>query len=127
MKKTLNLIGITLLFSFLTSIFLYPLILRIHSYIPGFSSTDEPFGILWRFWWWAYAHSHGLSASTTNFIIYPFGATFDITFTNPLSYTVTKWLTIFFGEIADYNIEIILSFILSGIFMYLLVKHLSKK
>src|SRR3989338_5072929 len=113
-------------FIILTAAFLSPLPFNMKTHIPGFASTDEPFGIIWRFWLWAHTDNSTSVSAYTNLIAYPLGIAFDIASTSPVWVFVTKWLSAISGEIVAYNIEIMLSFLLSGIFMYFLVFYLTK-
>ena len=109
----------------LVSIFTYPLIFKFTSYIPAFYSTDEPYAALWHFWWLAYSHQQHLISTTTSFIAAPFGFTFA-----PSGYylwgNINKILSIVLNNIVAYNIQVVLSYMLSFWFMFLLVKKITK-
>lgn len=122
MKRT----GIILFFFFLTAIFTFPLILKFKSYIAAFHGTDEPYGILWHFWWLKYSYLHHLDSYFSYFIMSPFGINLAQSPIYPVGDFIDRFLALGFGEIAAYNIQIFVSFILSGIFMYYLVYRLAK-
>ena len=46
---------------------------KITTHIPGFFSTDEPFGNLWRSWYMKYSVLNHISFTRTILLSYPFG------------------------------------------------------
>ena len=111
-----------LFFIILTCIFTFPLILNTKSYIPGFSSSDEPYGALWYFWWTKYAFTHHLDASQIDMVAVPFGQKMDpgYVYWNLLN----KALILLNGPIFAYNIQILFSFLLTGLIIYLLAFYI---
>lgn len=109
------------MFIFLTAIFTFPLILNFNTAIPGFHSTDEPYGVLWNFWWLKYSHLQHLKDNFSPFIASPFGLNLAQSPAYPIGDFINKFLTLIFGEIIAYNLQVVISFILSAIFMYYLV------
>lgn len=124
MRKYLNaLLG----FSILTIVMTYPLILKITSYIPGFFSTDEPFGAMWSFWRIKYSFLNNLSLKHTDLIAYPFGI--DIFSSGFISYIwlgLTHLLSIITTPVLTWNIQIIINLFLTAIFTYYLVFFLTQ-
>ena len=115
--KALGLIAIAMLFVALTFAMTYPLFLKANKSIAGFSSTDEP--SVWYFWWLKYAHTNNINHGDCRYISYPFGqdyAVFDQLY--PLWSGFKRLMAITTNHCFAYNSEVILSFILSGLFMY---------
>jgi len=105
----------------------YPLIFKITTHIPGFFSTDEPFGAMWAFWRIKYSFWHNLSLSFTDLIAYPYGMKiFSSGFISYLWLGLTHILSIRTTPILTWNIQIILNLILTVVFSYLLVTFLTK-
>jgi len=117
--------GVFVLFSLLTLIATYPLIFKINSSIPGFFSTDEPFSVLWHYWWLKFSFINHIPETFCNFVAYPFGIDFSGNLNMPVWSTIFKYLSIFTNEIFAYNIMLISSFILSGFLGYYLVEYLT--
>lgn len=112
--------AISLLFVSLTFLITYPLFLMVNKSISGFQSTDEP--SVWYFWWLKYAHANNLNHADCRYISYPFGQDyggFDRIY--PLWSWVKKLVAVSTNHNFSYNIEVISSFVLSGLFAYLLV------
>ena len=118
---------IILLFIILSATLTYPLVLQLTSSISGFTQTDEPYEVLWNFWRINYSHHNNLDLKFSNLIAYPFGVDFTQSF--PRVY-LWDMMTFLFGVSMNsplaYNIQILISYILSGFFMYLLVFYLTK-
>jgi len=112
----------------LTCLFTYPLIFKMNSAIPGFENTNEPQASLWYYWWQKYAWHNKLdSLGACPILASPFGVDFKkgANF-YPVWLLMTKWLSIASNPFFTYNLQVFLSFILSGLFMYLLVLYLTK-
>jgi len=118
---------IILFFLFITFIMTFPLMLNLKGSIPGFFSTDEPYGYIWDLWrikpvlWGSPAYCN------IDRIAVPFGidicnkkavASLFIFF----SYILSK----LFDHVLAYNFQIIINYLLSGYFAYLLVLHVTK-
>jgi len=124
MKK--NLI-VFLLFLILTIIITFPLVLEINSYIPGFYSTDEPFGTLWNLWRVKYSWNNHLSLRYTPLIAYPFGLDmFRSGYIPYLDVMLMYFLTIITMPVVTYNLLLLLNLFLSGILTYFLAFYLFK-
>ncbi|MDP3732514.1 MAG: hypothetical protein Q8R31_05815 [Candidatus Omnitrophota bacterium] len=117
--------AVVFIFISLTFVMTYPLFLKINSSIPGFHSTDEP--SVWYFWWLKYAHINKLDANSCQFLAYPFGQDYSIYWVLYPLWTAFKNATALLTNPSfAYNIEIILSFILSGLFFYVLMMRISE-
>lgn len=111
-------------FTVLTIILTFPLILNISNCCLGFSSTDELLVPIWNYWYLQYSGHHGLDSLNTDFIAFPFKfQVFGV-----VSY-VYLGLILFLSNIFNYivvlNIQILLNFILTGFFTYLLVNKIT--
>ncbi len=114
-------------FLFLIIVTTYPLIFKISACIPGFFSTDEPFGLMWRSWQIKYSFKNQLPLRNTLLIAYPYGR--DLYASGYFSYLGDGWfhlLSIFTTPIITWNIQILLNLFLSAFFSYLLVFYLTK-
>ncbi|MDO8748124.1 MAG: hypothetical protein Q7J72_03285 [Candidatus Omnitrophota bacterium] len=122
--KALGLIAITILFVVLTFAMTYPLFFTVNKSIAGFASTDEP--SVWYFWWLKYAHTNNINHGDCRYISYPFGqdyAVLDQLY--PLWSGFKRVMAITTNQCFAYNSEVILSFILSGLCMYGLMRFIS--
>lgn len=119
MKKP---ILVLVLFALLTGLMTFPLVFKINTHIPGFFSTDEP--SLWGLWWLRVSAHNGINANFCPLIAAPFGVDLSIIgIVFPLSTLLKKLVVMFTTEAFTYNIEILLSFLLSGFFVYLLIDY----
>jgi len=125
-RSTIEFIVICILFLALIIILTYPLAFKISTHIPGFFSTDEPYTFLWESWRIKYSITNAVPLKVTNLISYPFGA--DLYSAGLFQYL---WIGIFcfFSLITTpalaYNLQLILNFLLTGVFTYLLVFRLT--
>lgn len=117
---------ITIFFIILTAIFTYPFIFRMNTSIAGWQSTDEPFAALWNSWWYKYAFEHHLDDSYYSVIAAPYGVKTGGT-VYPVWNFLYRWSSILTNDIFPFNIQVFLSFILSGISMYYLTFYLTGK
>ena len=105
---------------------LFPLILKMKSYMPGIFTTDEPFGWLAYFWWQKYAFSRHLAETYYSVIAFPFGMDISSQILYPVSNFISRWLAVSTGNIFTYNIQVVFSFVASGITMFYLAFILTK-
>jgi len=119
-------IFIFIIFSLLTLVFTFPLIANFSKSCLGFSSSDEVLHPIWSYWYLKYALIHKISLMNTDFLAYPFGIKIFGDFCPYIYLGMVIFLSKFFNYIATYNIQILLSFILTGFFTYLLVYNLTK-
>ncbi len=113
---------VLLVFILLTAVFTFPLILNMGSYIPGFHSSDEPYGALWSFWWTGYSHVNHLDPTKVDMIAAPFGRIIEPGYA--LWNLISKGLILMGGVVAAYNIQVLLSFLLTGIISFLLARRI---
>jgi len=109
----------------LTVTMTYPLFFHSNAYIPGFFSTDETFGLLSNWWWLKFSDLHHLDPSNCNYIATPIGM-----HVGQSLYPIWTLLNTTLSKLTDiiftYNFNILLSFMLSGLFMYLLSFYITR-
>jgi O-antigen/teichoic acid export membrane protein len=89
-----------------------------------FGFGNDNLGGIWNFWWWSYAAEHGLDPDRSPFLGAPFGYDLSGVPVQPYERWMGQWLTTLFGEVAAYNLIILVSFPLAGLTMYLLANYL---
>ncbi|MHB8895195.1 MAG: hypothetical protein ACYC99_08500 [Candidatus Geothermincolia bacterium] len=100
-----------------------PLMLHFNSSIYG--RPGDNVGVIW-FNWWAKNHAaFGGTATYSRMLGFPFGTSIGLPL-EPLYYIQTRFLLLFTNAVVAWNIDILLSFFLSGITMYYLVRYLAK-
>ena len=100
----------------------WPVIIKLNSATYGIPSDNV--GSLWLGWWIRTAGSLGFKVSFSPLVGFPFGTripTFPLEFMGRLT---DRFLLLFANEVVVLNINILLSFFLSGVTMYFLVRHL---
>ncbi len=115
---------ILLFFAILTLLMTWPLITQLGSVYAG--NNEDLWTFQWDNWWTRYALQHGLDLLFTPVQFYPVGvslAAHSLSFYNSLLWIPLAALV---GDIAAYNITVLLTFILSGYTMFLLVDYLLK-
>jgi hypothetical protein len=92
-----------------------------------YAERRDPLGVLWDMWWMKYAATHHLSAYHTSLVAFPFGLKLGGPYSaDPLAGLLTRSLVIWTNETVAYNLLLLLSFFLSAISMYYLVRYLTK-
>lgn len=119
--------GVVLLSYFILALVLtYPLILQFATHVAG-DGSDDP-ALAWNLWWVRYAILDlGRSPIYTNYLFYPIGlnlAFYTLTYLNAFLSIPIQFA---FGLIPAANVNLILSFGLSGFGTYLLVKYLLRR
>jgi len=125
-KKFGNLTTVLLLFV-LTALFTFPLIFRLNTSIAGFHDTDEPFGVIWYIWWLKYALLKGLNYDFISILSVPFGIDDTQVPSYPLWIAFSRTLALAGGEIFAFSFQILLNFFLSGLTMFFLAYHLTRR
>jgi hypothetical protein len=114
---------VLLFFTVLTLLMTWPLITKINLVYAG--NNEDLWTFQWDNWWTRYALQHGYDMLFTPVQFYPVGvslAAHSLSFTNSLLWIP---LAALFGDIAAYNITVLLTFILSGYTMYKLAAYLT--
>ena len=113
---------VSALYLLLTAILTYPTILRLSTHIPG--SGDAP-TMVWDLWGMTRAIlDPQVSLRTTDLIFYPLPDVANL-WTSPASVLVSLPLTLTMGPVPSYNLHFLSSFVLGGLFCYLLVRYLT--
>jgi len=113
------------LFYLAVTLFLtWPLILRFSTSIYGVPG-DNMAGI-WVEWWYRNAGSLGGTATFCPLIGFPFGTRLVAIPMEPLTYVIDRFLLLFFNEVIVYNVQMIASFLLSGVTMYYLIRYITR-
>ena len=118
-----ELILVSAVYLLLTAILTYPTMARLRTHVPG--SGDAP-TMLWDLWALTRAIlDPQVPLSTTDLIFYPLP---DVAsqWTSPANVLVSLPLAIAIGTVPTYNVIFLSSFVLAGLFGYLLVRHLSR-
>src|SRR5512139_2870202 len=113
---------VLLFFTVLTLLMTWPLIAKINTVYAG--NNEDLWTFQWDNWWTRYALQHGNDLLFTPVQFYPAGvslAAHSLSFYNSLLWIP---LAALFGDIAAYNLTVLLTFILSGYTMYKLVEYL---
>lgn len=120
-----RIVVITIIFTALTAVMTYPLVFRIKDSIMGWYSTDEPFAALWHSWWLKYAFQHRLNENYYSTVAVPFGFDMGKDVLYPVWQFLYKMSSIVTNHFVSFNIQVLLSFVLSGICMYALAFFLT--
>lgn len=107
----------------LTLILTYPLILHFTTHVAG-DGSDDP-ALAWNLWWMRYALLDlGTSPIYTGYMFFPIGLNLGFYTLTYLNAFLSIPFQFAFGVIPAANVNLILSFTLSGFGAYLLVKYL---
>lgn len=82
-------------------------------------------GAIWNMWWLRNASALGGSASFCPLVGFPFGSHLGFIPMEPVGYLFNRILLLFINEVPAYNLDIFMSFFVSGITMYFLVRFLT--
>jgi hypothetical protein len=113
---------VLLFFTVLALLMTWPLITKINVAYAG--NNEDLWTFQWDNWWTRYALQHGYDLLFTPVQFYPVGvslAAHSLSFYNSLLWIP---LAAVFGDIAAYNITVLLTFILSGYTMFKLAEYL---
>jgi hypothetical protein len=100
----------------------YPVAFRLGDGLP--SNNPDLFSALWQSWWLREVVTHGHNPTYTTYLFYPNGL--DLTF-QPRRWTALgTWLplSLLMGDIAAYNLNVLLGLLLSAYATYLLIYNL---
>ncbi len=114
-------------FGLLTLIATYPIIFRMGTSVYGPLYRTDNISTVWHFWWLKYAWLHRLPSKFVSIIATPFGVHYSSQVPYyPVWMFLSKWSSILTNEVFTYNLTILVSFLLSAIFMYYLVYYFTK-
>ncbi len=107
----------------LAVILTYPLVLQFSTHVPG-DGRDDP-ALAWNLWWVPYSILHlGASPIYTDYMFYPIGlnlAYYTLTYLNAFLSIPFQFA---FNLVVAANVNLLLSFVLSGYGTFLLVRYL---
>lgn len=111
-------------FTIITVLFTWPLTINLSKAVYGYPGDN--FGYIYTMWWWKYAKTNNLSFNYIPFQEAPVGSPVSngpgtIAFIWP-----TYALTWVFDEVTSFNLNLLLTFPLTGLFTYLLVYKITK-
>lgn len=122
-QKNLNWVWVVLFYTFFAIVVTWPIVLHFDTSI--YSIYGDSIGTLWGIWWTKYAL---INLHHTPFSIELIAAPFSSTTSHPeLDAFLVLPITAIFNEIAAYNFLNLLGFVLGGLGMFLLVRHLLEK
>jgi hypothetical protein len=113
---------VLLFFTLLTLLMTWPLITRLGTVYAG--NNEDLWTFQWDNWWTRLALQHGYDTLYTTYQFFPGGvnlAAHSLSFYNSLIWIP---LSALFGDIAAYNLTILLTFVLSGYTMFKLAEYL---
>jgi hypothetical protein len=116
-------IGVFLGYVLLTMAMTWPLITKMSTHMAG--EDIDVWLNQWATWWTGKALKNGLNFYHTNYILYPQGASLVFFSFSHLNSAISLLVAPLIGDLAAYNVAVLLAFALSGFNMYLLVKHLT--
>src|SRR5512135_420246 len=122
MKSIRRELFVLLFFALLTLLMTWPLITKIGTVYAG--NNEDLWTFQWDNWWTRLALQRGFDTLYTSYQFYPNGvslAAHSLSFYNSLIWIP---LSALLGDIASYNITILLTFILSGYTMFKLADYL---
>ncbi|MBU1672453.1 MAG: hypothetical protein KKF41_07575 [Actinobacteria bacterium] len=114
---------IFLFFAAMAVFMTWPMILRMTTSTYGFASDNQ--GVMWMWWWARNAGDFGAKASFCPLIGFPFGVPLNVFLFEPVADLTERFLLLFGNEVFVYNLELLASFLLSGVTMYYLVRHIT--
>lgn len=119
--------GMALLaYFFLTLLLTYPLILNLTTHVAG-DGSDDP-ALAWNLWWVPHALLDlGQNPIYTDYMFFPIGLNLGFYTLTYLNAFLAVPLQFAFGLVPAANLNLILSFTLSGFGAYLLVKYLLRR
>ena len=125
MKRTVtHYLIIFLLYSLIAAIFTWPLVTDLSGQIYGYPGDN--FGFIYYLWWWKYSLLNHLNHAFFTLQEAPFGMPILPDSGAVVYYWPTKLLALIFNEGISYNLNLLLSFSLSGLFTYILINHLTR-
>jgi len=114
------------LFIVLSAVLTYPLVKDLGSVILGAPAPGDNFEYVHKIWWFKHAlFDLRVSPLFDRTMFYPFGYNLALSETTVSNTIPALPLTLLHGEVVAYNLTMLVSFVLSGLGMYLLVLHLT--
>jgi hypothetical protein len=112
------------IFSLTAIIHTFPLITQLSTHIPGYGGDINQY--YWAHWWFNQAAERGISEWHTDMQWYPNGTSLVFSTNRFGSAALGHLITPLFGQIAAYNLVILLSYVVSALGVYLLAYYIIK-
>jgi len=125
-NKYLGHILCIVVFLIILVIFTFPIVLQMNDSVYGPLHGTDNRAAIWHFEWFNYASKHHLNLDNNVLTNYPYGIDNMSPSIFPLCLIPAYIFSTMFNEIFAYNILILISFMLSFVFMYILVFYLTK-
>lgn len=90
-----------------------------------YAEARDPLGNLWWFWWLRYSFFERIPVTPVNIVGVPSGLDMSPYRTDSLYHFIMRVLSVISSETVAYNIVLLLSFFLTAVFTYYLVKYLT--
>jgi len=117
---------VTLLYALIAVLMTYPVAFKLSSSVAGAEDRDN-FQWVWSLWWSKKAWLDlGTSVANLKTLYYPTGAYHPLLAAEPYVQLLALPLVLLFGPKVAYNVEFLLSFLLSGLTMYLLCTYITR-
>lgn len=113
-------------FILLTLYFTFPIFLNMNSAVYGPLDGTDSRGTIWQLWWGRYSHEKSLDYTLHSTIAAPYGNDVSSIPNGFLWTVIVRWLPSLTNEIFTYNFVLIISFILSCLFVYLVTFSITK-
>lgn len=121
-KRILPELLVSVVYLQVTLFLTWPVVIKISSVVYG--KPNDNLGSLWFGWWLRNAGSLGFKTSSCPFVGFPFGTRNSVVPLDFIGGLIDRFLLLFTNEVVVLNINILLSFFLSAITMYFLVRYL---
>jgi len=117
---------VILLYALIVVVMTYPVAFKLSSAVAG-GATGDNFQWAWFLWWGKKAWLDlGTSVTNLETLYYPTGAYHPLLAAEPYVQLLALPLVSLFGPRVAYNVEFLLSFLLSGLTMYLLCAYITR-
>jgi hypothetical protein len=117
---------VILLYALIAVVMTYPVAFKLSSAVAG-GATGDNFQWAWFLWWGIKAWLDlGTSVANLETLYYPTGAYHPLLAAEPYAQLLALPLVSLFGPRVAYNVEFLLSFLLSGLTMYLLCAYITR-
>jgi len=118
-----RLVAVFALYTLFTIIFNYPLLVKISRATYGY--VGDNYGYLWQLWWWSQTPRTLIDGALTPLLGAPVGGPVNYYLYEPLLIGVGRLLTLFVNYFSAFNLLLLVTFPLTGLTTYILVKSLT--
>jgi hypothetical protein len=121
-----SILWVILAYALITVVVTYPVAFRLGSALAGAPNQDA-LQHLWISWWTEKALLDlGTSPAQAGHLYYPDGTYHPMLWVTPYPQVVALPLQLLFGQVVAYNLNLLLSFVLTGLTTYLLCAYLTR-